>query len=816
MLRSDLVRTGLSLSDATTVAWAEVPWVDAERLTAMLWTRLEMVRQRGAAHLVATGDGSSGARLTVAHALLLSYQNVADELQESQAAARFHGLRHPSDELPPRAEDVASHVTGWFTPSGCVSSRLYAAKSLVDRGVRVPEAGAMAFLSCPWLDGVPVAPAFTEELRQRVLDSHRVSREDLLEAVRAVRDLAMDHDAVEYVEACDVVLRGLDDDLSADQLETTAEAPGGHGNWQEVHTSELDEARSWFPTGLIVDDEASPAEPSVEESTRPRVAYQSELPASLFDASADVWRRVTLSAYLSGGSTLKDVLLYASADAADSMLEVAEAIPVERLLPARHFGFGLVEQVAGFVAALDGRSRDVFIRRKLVDEPSTLEELGEAHGLTRERVRQIQNRAVEDFDGSVGLVLREASLTLSAVLPAIATDGAFRSAVDRLVGDGPTDVKAWAAQALIEQSGYLLEPGWAIHQSIQSTARNFGKVLDDHTSRYGLVDTDALAETYPALRGVLLEALLDLHGCVRFLGLRLRSDAKRNLVFAALTSIGRPATGEEVCRVAGLSADDRYAMNLIKAEPGIERATKDTWGFTEWVSEAYESITKAIEKRIVEDGGTTSVSSLLEELPAKFDVSKSSVRAFLKTASFEVSGGMVRLATERRSRHAPLEALDNIGFVADGSPVLWFPLFDRYFGGHSVKIPQAFAEHLGVHLGGNARVGVHSPAGCPDVSIIWRTSALGGPEMGRVRESLEALDAKPGQDAYVTAWRGRLTISTKRPASLRTSRRTLATEEDMPDVSVSVRPNGDGPSPVDDAEDGLDEVVERMLARRRL
>lgn len=812
-LRSALVRAGFSPSNAAVVSWAELPWVDAERLSAALWARLEQVRRRGADYLAAAGDGSNEVRLAVAHALLLSYQNLADKLQEPRVAARFYRLRRPSEDLPPRLEDVASRVTDWLTPSGCVSSRLQAAKSLVDRGVQVPVAGAMAFLSCPWLDGVPVAPEFSEALRVRVIDSHRIGRADLSEAVRAVRELAVEHDAVDYVEACDVVLRGLDDVLSADQAEPPFESSGGTAGWHAVDAAELNEALSWFPTGLLVDDEGNVAElsESKEELLQPRVVYGSELPASLFDASADVWRRVTLNAYLSGASTLKDVLLYASTDAADSLLEIADAIPVDRLLPSRHFGFGLVEQVADFIAALDDRSRDIFIRRQLVDNPETLEELGESHGLTRDRARQLQKRAVEDFDSSVGLSVREASLTLRAGLPAVTTDGAFRSAVVRLVGDGPTDVTAWTAHALIQQSGYQLQPGWAIHESFQSTASDFGRVLDDHTSRYGLVDIDTLADAYPALQGVLLESLLELHGCVPFLGLRLRSDAKRNRVFAALTSIGRPATGEEVCRVAGLSPSDRYAMNLMSAEPGIERATKDTWGFEEWVSESYESIAKAIEKRIVEDGGATSVSGLLEDLPSKFVVSKTSVRAYLKTVNFEVSGGMVRLATERRSRHAPLEALENIEFLPDGSPVLRFPLFERYFDGYSVKIPPAFAEHLGVHLGESSRVGVQSPPGCPDVSIIWRPSSVGGPEMGRARESLQAIDAKPGQDVYVTASHGRLTISTKPPAVLHSGNQASTTQ-----VVMSVRPVGAGAGSMNEAEASLDDVVERMMARRRL
>jgi RNA polymerase sigma-32 factor len=60
---------------------------------------------------------------------------------------------------------------------------------------------------------------------------------------------------------------------------------------------------------------------------------------------------------------------------------------------------------SGFLkAALDDlpeRERDIFIERRLKDDPVTLEEIGKGYGISRERVRQLENRAFEKVQKTI-------------------------------------------------------------------------------------------------------------------------------------------------------------------------------------------------------------------------------------------------------------------------------------------------------------------------------------------------------------------------------------------------------------------------------
>ncbi len=66
------------------------------------------------------------------------------------------------------------------------------------------------------------------------------------------------------------------------------------------------------------------------------------------------------------------------------------------------------------LATLNERERHIFIERRLKDEPTTLEDLSQQYGISRERVRQIEVRAFEKVQKSMKAQLAERRAGASA------------------------------------------------------------------------------------------------------------------------------------------------------------------------------------------------------------------------------------------------------------------------------------------------------------------------------------------------------------------------------------------------------------------
>jgi RNA polymerase sigma-32 factor len=83
-----------------------------------------------------------------------------------------------------------------------------------------------------------------------------------------------------------------------------------------------------------------------------------------------------------------------------------ETVLVESEESGRRRGF--LQQA---VATLNEREMDIFNARRLTEDPATLEELSERHGVSRERIRQIEVRAFEKVQKAVQLAARAADAT---------------------------------------------------------------------------------------------------------------------------------------------------------------------------------------------------------------------------------------------------------------------------------------------------------------------------------------------------------------------------------------------------------------------
>ena len=79
------------------------------------------------------------------------------------------------------------------------------------------------------------------------------------------------------------------------------------------------------------------------------------------------------------------------------------------------------EKLAAFRATLQGRDREIFDERMLSEQPITLKDLGERYGVTKERVRQLENRLLARLRDYLMREIPDAEEVIPAFLDNITT-----------------------------------------------------------------------------------------------------------------------------------------------------------------------------------------------------------------------------------------------------------------------------------------------------------------------------------------------------------------------------------------------------------
>lgn len=155
---------------------------------------------------------------------------------------------------------------------------------------------------------------------------------------------------------------------------------------------------------------------------------------------------------------------------------------IHELIPGRPTSGTLLASVRASLAACADRERDILMRRMGLDcEPETLQEISESYGITRERIRQIEQKVIarlvrqEVWDDILAVKLktmlsdREFPLPLigaEALDPWFAEMGSQRSAARYLIANMYTTGAAIVEIAGVEYLSFLPQEEW--HQIVSS------------------------------------------------------------------------------------------------------------------------------------------------------------------------------------------------------------------------------------------------------------------------------------------------------------------------------------------------------------
>ena len=502
---------------------------------------------------------------------------------------------------------------------------------------------------------------------------------------------------------------------------------------------------------------SSPAAPTSSEEETALPDSPDPLSVAWDSATVLLKRLLTAASEINRARTLSDALSGDLGELATSlgMAEHLSGIAIADLTGEPALAQEVLSALHELWGSLSPVEQTILNRRLLTADPLTLEEVGQTANLTRERIRQIEKSvesrlnhpsitgpAAKCWVGMLAAVLRQelGPIThrqdleerVSATFPAQHNLEAPNGAVNEM-----------ARHLLQQELDYSCADGVCLSSAARTVIGELKEQASSLADEIGLLKETALRDCLQDDKWQQhWEALLKqagLHRLNNHLALRDTSKAKAK---AALLSIGRPATKEEIGELSGLRPDRAGAQLSLLS--GVVRADKKRWGLAEWVDDEYEGIPAEIIQRINEDGGSTRLNRLLEELPRMFEVSESSVEAYAKTARFQIQDGYVSLADPSLIR---LRTLDDVidGRTTDGLAYWSFKAEGRYFDGYSLSgLPAEIAKALGCEPDGRVRIPVASPDGCDPVSVRWPLTSLAGASLGYLSAPLTKLGAREG------------------------------------------------------------------------
>ncbi len=431
----------------------------------------------------------------------------------------------------------------------------------------------------------------------------------------------------------------------------------------------------------------------------------------------------------------------------------AEAGPAAGLIDA-------VRQVEHLRGPLDA---DIFVRHK-VHGTETLNSLGEERGVTRERIRQLERQFTDSLDESAGHRAETIASILRPELPLVAPTRAIDDLIDPVLVAAASSLQEELSDTTRDIARHLVKTRLklttreelVLSEDGVAVVDRLGELLSEVVDDVGIVDLEGLVRRTAPDALPMLDDVAELLGLVRVGAHVALRDSLRVRVKLALLELGRPATKEEITEQGALHSQ-RVGSTLSNIE-SIARADRTRWGLLEWIDDVYEGIPAEIQQRIDERGGAAPLSFLLEDIPERFGVTEASVRSYVATRQFDVTDGMVSLASTTNIAYRPL---DDVADRNEHGELSWeFPVETRYFEGFSIiGFPPELARELGCGPNDRCEVPVASPEGCEPVSVIWRlTSVSGAAEVGRGRAALEALAVEAGSRARLVIAADRSTV----------------------------------------------------------
>ena len=416
--------------------------------------------------------------------------------------------------------------------------------------------------------------------------------------------------------------------------------------------------------------------------------------------------------------------------------------------------------VSGWINGLDERLIQILeVRVFVLNKPETLKRLGELHGVTRERVRQIEKQSIKRLElfksnDEYRPVLRRSSKLRERIGVALPeNDVGLVDALNWVVADfDPHTPRNLAQQLFLWLAGpYKNRNGWLIADP--KIVNKSKEALLEHESNGALIRADDVRTALNELgiperhHGAWIDHLkifkrVD-EGLLHFAG----SIPDKAEMF--LRYIDRPISADEIFEFIGSSSVQNIRQRLI-GDPRFWRINKQNQ-FVLAGSDGYDEytgITDEIIQELKACGGSATIEHLVQKITSTYGVQPNSVIASLKTPLFVgYESGLVR-PRENEKMVIETDISKTPGCYLINGKWAWRTEVDQKLLKGSGRIfPNALARELGCDLG--EKIEVDSVFG--NITISWLASSISGASLGSIRCALKGLGATDGDYVFIIA-----------------------------------------------------------------
>ncbi|MBD1591598.1 hypothetical protein HC744_06045 [Arthrobacter sp. S1_S22] len=513
--------------------------------------------------------------------------------------------------------------------------------------------------------------------------------------------------------------------------------------WQQVGVGTIDTILQAL--GDASTSMATPAVTAVTLSSQPRL----EVPPPQSTSLIDDFKRIATWYALVG---LPEQPLLGAPLAPGSPKEVLEARQRLEVLQARALlngesGTDVAVLFEKGLATLDSRAVNILANRVFADVSLTLDELGRLHGVTRERVRQIEGKA---RGAMLGFISEGGPLAMvaDAARTLIGTIRPLEDLLSLIPSLGKTvesvGQPAWRVLDGLDDA-YEIADGWCAVPTIQSAETVTRAQLEERADQYGVArlgELDLIETSGPEQVSELTAVWL------RRCGYVVEGDA----VFTRVQSVGDYAAGVLSVTGSPMGAQeivDRFVFdrsvgslkNAMSQDDRFERVDRDLWALKEWGMEAYAGIRSVIREQVARNGGRANLNDLIEHLTGHYTVTANSVVAYASMRPFEIQDGVVRLHSGNHEiRKAP--ASTRRLFRRANAWAYRVRISTDHLRGSGSVAPVGIAAALGLQPGESRQL--PSPLG-PQL-IAWTGTQ---PSFGTIRRFLMDQDIAVGTDVFL-------------------------------------------------------------------